>query len=1111
MFRKTLNISIVLVLLFASLVPAQPALAQESHPSIVANVTGDWVEVWGLGPDDLTARLEVIRGEGSDIVCSQDYSPVSGNPWLDCPDSGIQAEDLILLIVNEIEVKSHIVLDFTLDEFDPAEGYFAGTGPSGKSVWVSVCNPDLPCFDGMEIVNTEGFWEVSFGPDTVSPDAGFWATIWEEDGDSTQAAFIPPPTIEVNHTTNWLSASGFQPDESTADLEVYAPGEAFPKCSADYVLEGVFSVELNCWTTNVQPGDQIILKVDGQEVNDLIVKPITITEYDPNIGIIRGTAPVSAYVQADICNAEGFCYSGEATKLGDGNWEMSFDPLPFNYVGWVGAHVIESDGDHSIAEYIHRVTDVNVTGDWVSAWGFGPDDLFASLVVNRGEGSDPICGGDFDLSEGDPWLECWQQGVDIFPEDEVLLFVDGVEIKDHIVIDLTLDVVILEEGHFAGTAPEYSTVQVNVCNSEEDCYSGEYPLGENEETWQISFGQNLLSPDAWYGVYISDVDGDSTYADYVPPPVLDVNVSGDWVSAWGFGPDDQSARLEIYEQGDPYLKCAGDFDLSEGDPWLDCWEATILPGDLVVLKVDGEPVKDHIVFDLTLDIVDIEGGYFEGTAPEWSTVRVDVCNPPFEECSSLEYDTEDSTVWVISFGSGAVDPDAWFGAFMMDDDGDQTMAELFIPEPPPFPAFTVQPDHGWVCSGNWPIDVPVTLTIADDEGPLAEIIHQDTKNTVPAGWDPNVGEICFELYSMADQILPGMYVSLTDGVITKDTWILELGFDGIDPDTLIASGLGPEGGTGHVYLEMEDSSWFNRGVIIPPSGIWTADFSGEPLDLGSLVEAHIVIWDEDGDETMANLFDPPPPQSSIMAYPEFDTIDGTGFPLGEMVTLVIDDDLNPDNGNLYFDTGVVIEAPWSPDESWVSFYVGETFDLQPGHYVILFFEDIFQVHQVTNLTITNIDLDSKEITGTAEPFSGLFVMVNWAEETFVFTSADDNGNWLVDYTGIAALSHGDLVIAGQPDSENNTTLVNRIIVTPGGLIDEIINLPEEELAPEIKNSIIKKIENAHSSFLKGNTNAAIAKLEALLNQIEALRGNKISEETADHLNHLVWIMIRSFE
>jgi hypothetical protein len=613
---------------------------------------------------------------------------------------------------------------------------------------------------------------------------------------------------------------------------------------------------------------------------------------------------------------------------------MSFDPLPFNYVGWVGAHVIESDGDHSIAEYIHRVTDANVTGDWISAWGFGPDDLFASLVVNRGEGSDPICGGDFDLSEGDPWLECWQQGVDILPEDEVLLFVDGVGIKDHTVIDLTLDAVILEEGHFAGTAPEYSTVRVDVCNSEEDCYSGEYPLGENEETWQISFGQNLLSPDAWYGVYISDADGDSTYADYVPPPVLDVNITWDWISAWGFGPDDLFARLVVNrgEGSDPI--CEGDFNLSEEDPWLECseQEVDILPGDEVLLFVDGEPVKDHTVFDLTLDIVDIEGGYFEGTAPEWSTVRVDVCNPPFEECSSLEYNTEDSTIWVISFGSGAVDPEAWFGAFMVDEDGDQTMAELFIPEPPPFPVFTVQPDHGWVGSWGWPVDVPITLTIDEDTNHENGFIFQKTQNSY-LSWEPGIGEVWFELGSIADQIYPGLYVSMTDSVITKDTWIADLSFDSIDPDTLMAAGTGPDGGAGHVYLET-DMDWFNREIIVETTDTWSADFSGETLDLDSLVEAHVVIWDDDGDETMANLFIPePPPLPWFTVHPDHGWVGSGGWPIGVEIDLTITD---PVEGIIFQDSMISEQDEWDPEVGAVWFdlnFMAE--QLQPDVFVSL--------------------------------------------------------------------------------------------------------------------------------------------------------------------------------
>ena len=68
MFRKVLFTSIIIFLVSGLASPAHTANAQVSHPNIVANVTDNWVEVWGLGLDDLTARLEVKRGQGEDIV-----------------------------------------------------------------------------------------------------------------------------------------------------------------------------------------------------------------------------------------------------------------------------------------------------------------------------------------------------------------------------------------------------------------------------------------------------------------------------------------------------------------------------------------------------------------------------------------------------------------------------------------------------------------------------------------------------------------------------------------------------------------------------------------------------------------------------------------------------------------------------------------------------------------------------------------------------------------------------------------------------------------------------------------------------------------------------------
>ena len=711
MFRKVVNSSIILVFLLAGFAPAARGVqAQESHPGIVANVTGDWVEIWGLGQDDSTARLEVIRGEGEDIVCSQDYAPVSGRPWLNCPVSGIEPGDLILLYVNgvEVPVKEHLVLGFTLDEFDPVQGEFAGTAPYGKTVFVSVCNPDQDCFDGSEPVNPDGSWIVSFGTNSVSPDAGFWATIWEDDGDSTQASYIYPPNM-----------------------------------------------------------------------------------------------------------------------------------------------------------------DVNVSGDWISVRGFGPDDQSARLEVWRGTGPDLMCEGDFDLSEGDPWLECWEQSVDILPGDEVLLFVDGVEIKDHIVLALTLEEVNLADGYFAGTAPMETTVRVDVCD------------------------------------------------------------------------------------------------------------------------------------------------------PDWN-------------CISAEDGTEDSTIWAIFMDPNLIHPDSWFAAFISDDDGDQTMAELYQPEPPPMPAFTVQPDHGWVCTAGWEIGEWITLTIAEDEE-LNGIIHNDYQQTVQSSWDENVGEVCFNFPDKIDLVLPGQFVSVAGNEFTKESWIEYLVFDKIDPGTLVASGYGTDGGIGHVYLELEDGTWFNRGITIPSSGAWTADFGDEEIDLVSLVNAHVVVWDGDGDETMAHLDIPGPDRPPyFMAYPDFDRIDGSRWPMGETVTLVIDDDEDPTNEPLHFTTGIVGGAPWNDQVPWISFDLSEDVDIQPGHWVIMFTGDIFKIHQVQELAITDINPEADTVSGSAVSGAEIMLRVDWDPGTDIFVMAED-GSWFVDYTGLVDLQPGSLVIAGIYDDDGDGTLTEQSLPGPSPL------------------------------------------------------------------------------
>ena len=72
-----------------------------------------------------------------------------------------------------------------------------------------------------------------------------------------------------------------------------------------------------------------------------------------------------------------------------------------------------------------------------------------------------------------------------------------------------------------------------------------------------------------------------------------------------------------------------------------------------------------------------------------------------------------------------------------------------------------------------------------------------------------------------------------------------------------------------------------------------------------------------------------------------------------------------------------------------------------------------------------------------------------------------------------------------------------------GCIDTIDDFPlvieDLNLPAGTENSLASKIENAQASIEDGNTNAGVNKLEAFINQVEAQRGKKISEEEAEML------------
>ena len=442
------------------------------------------------------------------------------------------------------------------------------------------------------------------------------------------------------------------------------------------------------------------------------------------------------------------------------------------------------------------------------------------------------------------------------------------------------------------------------------------------------------------------------------------------------------------------------------------------PGIYVSLS-DGVFTKTTQIIPLSFESVD-ETGVASGLGPESGMGHACL---DFDFDSFCEPITLASGSWTADFSQYGLNMDELRGAhvWVYDEDGDETMASLPVEEPPPFPAFTVHPEHGWVGSGGWPVDVPVTLTIDYDLDPGNGVIHQETQNTNPSEWDPNVGEVWFDLWEFVDDLQPGIYVSLSDGVITKTTQIVPLSFDSVNTDDTpgLASGIGPPFGQGHVCLDHVSGC---LPITVSEGGTWSAyfDWYVEGMDL---YDAHVVIYDDDGDEVHANLPMEEPQMVTIHAYPQFDQINGNGFPMGETITLVIDNDLDPLNGNLYFATAEA--GPFSedePDVSLVNFYLGGSFDVQPGQYLIMFYEDLFQMHRVEYLNILDVDLESDEVNGLADAGKQVEVWIYWTE--MVITEVDGSGSWTADFSiapGVWDLQYGDMVTAGILDEAGNGT------------------------------------------------------------------------------------------
>ncbi|MCP4303289.1 MAG: hypothetical protein GY788_00090 [bacterium] len=569
-------------------------------------------------------------------------------------------------------------------------------------------------------------------------------------------------------------------------------------------------------------------------------------------------------------------------------------------LGWIiSTDVWDEDGDTSVIDrYVPNPTfSVETLFDvWSSSdrWNHWPEGTPVEIVVDD---DDDLGNGHKFVHETSVewWGEApWEAGFgtnvepdEILPGDVVHVTIGDTTKVLH-VQDITIDTVDEESDLVEGYATPGERVEVNVGNEEGGAHRSEN-ADDDTGYWQANFslpGDEEHEQDYWdivpgtdVSAQVYDEDGDSTHrgfrSDEPALPSFSVRMSDQQVHGYEWS-EGEPVSLEIDDPGNgPGVDYEADgwpepaeWDSEQTFVWFGAFEDTgfeMFPG-FEVTMTQGDVTKSHTVTDLVVTEVNSASDTVAGAATALGWIDVHIHDTEVNRTVQAD----GSGLWIADFSVPGtedweqevhdIEPGTNGEANEPDEDGDSTQLEWHLAG---LPEFGVSATHDWIEGYDFEGE-EITFTVDDDDSPGNGVLHEETIYVDPG--EPN----WIYLIDGFD-VEAGQFVTVTDGVTTKTTWVSPIEITEVDTVNWTVSGVADPDVVIDTFGFHPDVGGFGEHMIeVDGSGEWTLDLDEffDPGDRPAEIPEGMLLGggqrDDDSDRTIM-FWDPAVVDGYVMA------------------------------------------------------------------------------------------------------------------------------------------------------------------------------------------------------------------------------------------------------